>query len=430
MNYVDTKMGFWAVFALVMGSQIGSGVFMLPAHLAPYGALGLAGWIVSALGAITLALVFAQLCAWFPQTGGPHVYVYKAFGKHAAFFTGWTYWVISWVSTTVVVAASVGYMTSFMPVANPMLNLALEIALLLGVTALNFRGVSAAGRAEFILTLLKFVPLALVPLIALFYFDTAHFTVAPEMAHLSLAQTLSRVALLTFWGFIGIESATTPAESVENPSKTIPLAVVAGTISVALLYVINSIAIMGAVDGATLAQSQAPYADVARILFGGNWHLLISAIAAVVCIGTLNAWTLTSGQIALGLAQDNLLPETFGKKNAHGAPYIALLISCLGMLPLLVLTANASLAAQVLVIIDFSVTAFLFVYGICCISFLKLLLQRMTRITDVVPQLVYGCIALAFCAWIIYQTPISTIAIATLFSLSGLLFYWRLVREA
>lgn len=429
MNYVDTKMGFWAVFALVMGSQIGSGVFMLPAHLAPYGALGLSGWIVSALGAITLALVFAQLCAWFPQTGGPHVYVNKAFGKHAAFFTGWTYWVISWVSTTVVVAASVGYMTSFMQGSNPMLNLGLEIALLLGVTALNFRGVSAAGRAEFILTLLKFVPLALVPLIALFYFDTAHFTVAPEVANLSLAQMLSRVALLTFWGFIGIESATTPAESVENPSKTIPLAVVAGTICVALLYVINSIAIMGAVDGAVLAQSQAPYADVARILFGGNWHLLISAIAAVVCIGTLNAWTLTSGQIALGLAQDGLVPAIFGRKNAHGAPYCGLLISCLGMIPLLILTADASLAAQVLVIIDFSVTAFLFVYGICCISFLKLLVQRTVRITDALPQLLYGCIALAFCSWIIYQTPVRTIAIATLFSLSGLPLFWRLVRK-
>jgi APA family basic amino acid/polyamine antiporter len=429
MNYVSKKMGFWAVFALVMGSQIGSGVFMLPAHLAPYGAFGLAGWIVSALGAITLALVFAQLCAWFPQTGGPHVYVYKAFGKHMAFFTGWTYWVISWVSTTVVVAASVGYLTSFLQINSPMLNLALEIALLLGVTALNFKGVSAAGRVEFVLTVLKFVPLAFVPLVALAYFDVAHFTVAPEVAHLSLVQTLSRVALLTFWGFIGIESATTPAGSVENPSKTIPLAVIAGTIAVALLYVLNSVAIMGALDGSVLAQSQAPYADVARVLFGGSWHLLISAIAAIVCIGTLNAWTLTSGQIALGLAQDNLVPAVFGRTNAYGAPYCALLISCLGMIPLLVLTTNASLAAQVLVIIDFSVTAFLFVYGICCISFLKLLLQRPMRMADIVPHLLYGCIALAFCAWIIYQTPFQTIAIATLFSISGVPLYWRLVRS-
>ena len=107
---MSRKMGFWSVFALVTGSQIGTGVFMLPSSLAPYGISSLYGWVLSSLGAIALALVFAALCAQFPKTGGPHVYVKNAFGKPPAFFTGWTYWIISWVSTTAVIVSSVGYL--------------------------------------------------------------------------------------------------------------------------------------------------------------------------------------------------------------------------------------------------------------------------------------------------------------------------------
>src|SRR5580704_3675387 len=148
MTSMNNKMGFWSIFALVTGSQIGSGVFLSPATLAPYGLYGLAGWIVSGLGAIALALVFAQLCSWYPKTGGPHVYVYQAFGPWAAFFTGWTYWVISWVSTTIVIVASVAYLTPIIGHQTPMILIILQIILLLLVTALNFRGVTAAGRVE------------------------------------------------------------------------------------------------------------------------------------------------------------------------------------------------------------------------------------------------------------------------------------------
>lgn len=423
------KLGFWAVFALVLGSQIGSGVFMMPAHLAPYGLVGIAGWLISACGAVSLALVFAGLAARFTKTGGPHVYVEQAFGRNAAFFTGWTYWVISWVSSTVVVAASIGYLTAGLSGSHSTLDLILEIALLLAITALNFRGVSAAGRAEFVLTLLKFIPLALVPLAALRFFDTANFNAASDIAQLDLTQQLGRVALLTFWGFIGIESATTPAESVENPRKTIPLAVITGTICVALIYILNSVALMGAMPGALLAKSQAPYADVVRFMWGGNWHVAVSVIAAIVCIGTLNAWTLTSGQIVLGLAKDGLVPTFLGKTNRFGAPYVGLLVSTFIMIPILFLTAQEGIAAQVLAVIDISVTAFLFVYALSAASFIKLLLAESASWGERFCKFAYALIALLFCCWIIFSMPLQNVLLATLFSASGLPIYVWLRRQ-
>lgn len=424
MQHALRKMSFLSVFALVTGSQIGSGVFMLPANLAPFGVYGLVGWIISGIGAVALALVFAQLCAWFPQTGGPHVYVQQAFGKSMAFFTGWTYWIISWISTTVVITASVGYLTPLIGINSVVVNVGLEIALVIMIMLLNFRGVTVAGSIEFVLTLLKFIPLLMIPGAALFYFDMHNFNIDASVAHFSLSQLISRATLLTLWGFIGLESATTPAESVESPSKTIPRAIVLGTLSVALLYLINSIAIMGIIPASDLMTSNAPYADASRMIFGGNWHLIISLIAAVICIGTLNAWTLTSGQIALGLAQDGLMPALFGYKNRFGAPYWGLIISCLGTVPLLLMTAHEHLAAQVVMIIDFSVTAFLFVYALCCLAFFKLLWQKSATTGAMLWHNVYGIIALGFCVWVIYETPLHVIAIASLFSLSGLPCYF------
>ena len=420
---MSRKIGFWPVFALVTGSQIGSGVFMLPSNLAPYGILGLMGWVISGVGAVALALVFAKLCSWLPRTGGPHVYVNKAFGPCFAFFTGWTYWVISLVSTPVVIVASIGYLTPLIGVHSSSFNLSLEIGLIFIITLLNLRGVKAAGRAEFFLTLLKIVPLIVMPIMAFFIFNKDCFLTELPVSSGSISHSLSAVTLLTLWAFIGVESATTPAGSVENPSKTIPRAIVLGTICVAVLYFFNSLGIMGVVPGSELMNSPAPYVDAAQRIFGGNWHLIISVMASIVCIGTLNAWVLASGQISSGLAQDGLLPRFFAKKNKKEAPYYSLFMSFLGIVPLLILTSQENLARQMNMILDFSVTAFLFVYLICCLAFFKLLPRHQKRSLFVC---VYGGVALLFCIWILYETPLKTLLISGAFTVTGIpLFLWR-----
>ena len=105
-----------------------------------------------------------------------------------------------------------------------------------------------------------------------------------------------------------------------------------GTLCVAILYLINSIGIIGLIPREDLIHSNAPYVDATQIIFSGQWHLLISLLASIICIGTLNAWVLISGQIALGLAQDGLMPSFFAKKNKNGAPIWSLFVSCIGIL--------------------------------------------------------------------------------------------------
>ena len=94
-----------------------------------------------------------------------------------------------------------------------MLYLVLELVLLFSIVWLNLKGVKAAGNVEFFLTLLKFIPLLVLPAMALFFFDTGHLVMDASKATLPFAQVLGHVTLLTLWGFIGLESATAPAGS-------------------------------------------------------------------------------------------------------------------------------------------------------------------------------------------------------------------------
>lgn len=419
---MSRRLGFWSVFAIVTGSQIGSGVFMSPLTLAPYGLYSIIGWLISGFVAMSLALVFANLCSRYPKTGGPHVYVDEAFGAHAAFFTGWTYWVVSSLSTTAVVVTSIGYLSPLLPFHHSLFYLCLELFLLLAIVLLNLKGVKAAGNAEFFLTLLKFIPLLVLPAIAFFYFNSDNFILSDATKTMTLPGILAHITLLTMWGFIGVESATTAAGSIENPQVTIPRAIIFGTMSVALIYIFSSVGIMGLIPGPSLINSKAPYVDAAQYLFSGNWHFFISIIASVVCIGTLNAWILCSGQIALGLAQDHMLPAPFSRTNNKGAPSLGIICSSLAITPLLIMTTSSSLAQQITTIIDISVISFLYVYVICSIALLKILWREKAIKANL--TLFSTIFALIFCSFIIAETSLTTLAISSLFTLSGLPMYF------
>jgi APA family basic amino acid/polyamine antiporter len=425
-----SRIGFWALVSVVINSQIGSGIFISPTILAPYGYFSLAGWVISGSAALCLAIVFSSLCKFLPRTGGPHAYVKSAFGPHVAFFVGWSYWLVSWVSTVVVVIASIGYLSPFIGDRGQITYLTLEIILAIFITILNLRGVFAAGKVGFFLNILKFIPLFLLPVIALFYFKSSNFTVSNDIASLNVTQILGQVSILTMWGFIGVETGTTPAGSVENPSKTIPKALICGTMCVALFYLLNSIGIIGLLPEETLAKSKSPYVDAAQYIFGGNWHFIISIMVTFVCIGTINAWTLISGQIILGLAEDELMPKIFTKRNAYQSPHWGILASSIGIIIILIFTSNENLTKQISSIIDYSVTVFLFVYLICCIATIKLFIKE--HLTLNVFQKLCILVAIIFCSCVIYETSKEALITSSLFVLSGLPIYlfWYLRKRS
>ena len=278
--------------------MVGSGVFALPASLAPFGGIALGGWLVTSAGSIALALVFGRLARLVPATGGPYAYTRAGFGDFAGFLVAWGYWITLWSGNAAVAVALSGYLAYFLPILReqPVAGLAAALGAIWLVTLINVRGVKEAGLFQVATTVLKLVPLLLTATVGLAFVAPSHF-VPLNTSGLGTFGALAACSAQTLWAFLGLESATVPAGDVDRPEVTIPRATVLGTSFAAVLYILVTVAVFGIVPLGDLAHSSAPLADAAERVFG-PWAGSFVALGAVVStIGTLNGFTMLSGQV-------------------------------------------------------------------------------------------------------------------------------------
>ena len=322
------ELGFWSALALVMGSMVGSGVFMLPAALALYGGLSLVGWVISAVGSVALALVFARLARQFPAHGGIYAYTRHAFGDTAGFLVAWGYWLSIVAAMAALAVAFVGYLAPLFPavVATPATSAGLAIAVVWALVAVNLAGVGVAGRVQVATTILKLVPLVVIGLGGLAYFDPRAFAL-PVAGGVSSSAQIVAVVTLTLFAFQGMECATIPAGRVADPARTIPRATVWGTVLTAALYIVCTAGVMSLVPAEALASSTAPFADGARRMFGDTAARVVALGAALSCLGALNGWILAAGQLPVAVAADGLVPAPLGRLSARGTPDVALVVA-------------------------------------------------------------------------------------------------------
>ena len=323
------SMGLWMATALVVGNMIGSGVFLLPASLAgTAGPISMFGWVFTGAGAILLALVFAGLGRALPRTGGPYAYAKRAFGDFIGFQTAWGYWIAAWAGNAAIAVAFVGYLAVFWPQVGTekLLGALVGIGVIWLVTAINVLGARESGRVQLVTTVLKFVPLAVIGIVGLFFVHGGNYT--PFSPHGTSIGLLSSTAALTLWAFIGLESATVPAEEVKDPERTIPRATILGTVLATVVYIVATVSIMGIIPTNELAASTSPFADAAGQIFGGGWDKVIALVALVSTFGALNGWILIQGRVPLAAAQDGMFPAPFarvsGKRNT---PVFGLVVS-------------------------------------------------------------------------------------------------------
>lgn len=362
-------LGFWAAVSIVMGNMIGSGVFLLPASLAAYRGLSVAGWLVSAAGAIMLALVLARIARQFPANGGMYAYTRAAFGDLAGFLVAWGYWISIVSSLGALAVALVGYLDPFVPavVRNPALAAALAIAVIWIVVAINVAGVGLAGQVQIVTTALKLVPLLIVGLGGLAFLRADVFAL-PATGDAPMAGQLVSVVTLTLWAFLGLECATIPAGSVRDPARTIPLATIAGTSLTAAIYIASTVGVMSLVGPDALATSTAPFADGARRLIGDAGAQMVALGAAISCAGALNGWVLMAGQLPLAAASDGLLPRVFGRLSSRGTPARGMIIGGVLASMLVALNSSRDLVALFTFIILLSTLSTLIPYAFCALA--------------------------------------------------------------
>jgi APA family basic amino acid/polyamine antiporter len=414
-------IGFWMAVALVMGNMIGSGVFLLPASLAPYGGIGLIGWIASTAGSVLLALVFARLSAIHPAAGGPYAYTRQAFGDLAGFLVAWGYWISTWCTNAALAVAFVGYLAPFAPrvVASPPAAAALAVATLWVLTAVNVLGVRTAGRVQLVTTAIKILPLAAVGIAGLFYLDPSHFAVAQTGAP-AVARGITATATLTLWAFLGLECATIPAGSISNPARTIPRATVTGTVLAGIVYILSTVGVLGVLSPEVLGQTTAPFAEAARALGGNRAALAVALGAAISCFGALNGWILIVGQLPMAVAQDGLFPRVFSRLSARGTPVAGMVIAAVLSTALISMNYSRTLVDLFTFIILLATLSTLVPYAFCSLAgFL---------ITPTGPALsrsaaVIGALAFGYALWAIGGAGAEVVYWGFLLLIAGLPFY-------
>lgn len=368
------QLGIFQSTSLVTGNLVGSGVFLLPAALAAFGNLTLLAWVVTGIGALMLGWIFSKMSVLNPQNGGPHQFVTSAFGKPYGFWVAWGYWVLSWISNAALIVAAVSYLNAMMPGLTTVQIFGLQVFILFSVTLINILGIRTAGKFELVMTCLKLIPLVGIPIIGVFYIDwsAVSFSLPQDIG---LFSGLKEAMFLTIWAFVGIETATVTGGEIKNPSKTIPFATIFGTSLALIVYLFGCFTMLNLLGQTALVNSNAPYADLAGILFGGNWTRFIALTAILCCLGSFNGWTMVVGRIAQGASDQGLFPKIFARTNAHGTPVMSLLISATCTLPLLFLSLQKDLLSQFNFIIDVSITLILIVYAISIIAYIKLFNQ-------------------------------------------------------
>ncbi|MBT7960283.1 MAG: amino acid permease [Akkermansiaceae bacterium] len=371
MSAITKKMGFWQCWGMSVGVMIGSGIFLLPTVLAPYGWISLLGWLLTCSGTIVLALVLARLAGTTDHAGGPYAYVRESFGDLAGFLIGWGYWVGVVFGVTAIAVGFAGYMGSIFPIfAANSLTQALVAAMGIGVlTWVNIKGISEAATVQLVLTILKIVPLTVIIGLGIAYGDIDNFPCFNPQ-QLSMTEALASTALLTMWAFIGIEAAVIPTSDVEDPKKTVPIAVVSAALSVSFLYVGASIAIMFLVPSEVLAASESPFVDAASHM-GPGGALLMGVGALISTAGALNGNIFVMGQMPMLVAADGLAPSVIAKKNKGGAPMVALMASSVFSAALLVLNFTDGLVGAFSFLISMSTLSILAPYGLSAMAEFK-----------------------------------------------------------
>lgn len=411
------KLGLWMLTALVAGNMIGSGVFLLPASLAGIGSISLLSWLFTLTGAFMLGMTFVYLSRMLPKTGGPYVYAQAGFGQFIGFQTAYSYWMAAWIGNAAIAVAMVGYLQVVFPVLGENLNLRVGIAIGLVwlLVLVNLAGIREAGYVQVITTVLKIIPLGLVAFFGWFfvhpeyYFEHVNVTHDPVLSDIS---AVSLAAALTMWAFIGLESATVPADSTENPRRNIPLATILGISIAAVLYIAGSMSIIGVIPNAELQVSTSPYADAAAIILGvfdtgtatifsdfGRWLVAIGAV--ISCFGCLNGWTLVQVQVPMAAADAGLFPKFFAKRNARGVPVYGLIVTSILISGLLLLTSNQQLVKQFEIIILLAVLSSLvpYLYTTMSLLILRKKFQQQSRL-----QVVVAILASIYILWAIFST--------------------------
>jgi APA family basic amino acid/polyamine antiporter len=313
-------LGPYSAIAVVVGSIIGSGIYLKPSSIAqdlPYVGAIIGVWVTMGVVILFGALALAELAAMLPHAGGPFVYLREAYGRMPAFLWGWTeFWVIRTGSLGALAAATAIYLSKFLE-ASDLAPLGIweqagvSLALVAGVSTINIFSTKWGAGLQNLTVVIKVG--FLVALIVLPYaLGEARIANAqplfPAEASRGLFSALGLAAIAVLWPYDGWINIGPVAEEIHHPQRNIPLALMVGMAIVIAVYVLVNVSYHLVLTVDEVAGSQAVAADVCQRLFGARGAQIIALGVMCSTFGAVNSNAITGPRIYFAMARDGMLP--------------------------------------------------------------------------------------------------------------------------
>jgi APA family basic amino acid/polyamine antiporter len=337
-------LGAWASAAIVVGTMIGTGIFLKPAEMAREGrsiSVVFAAWIVGAILSIFGAFSFAELGSMIPEAGGEYAYLRRGFGPVYGFLFGWTHSIVGRPSSLASIAAGMMRFLSFLfpIVAVPLFTVhisipgltvwikpydfvftwaqPLAVVWLLIMTGVNYLGVRLGGAVQVFLTTIKIMSVAIVIAVAFFSHAPAARASDPFWpAAGTNSGTIFSAFLATLaaalWAYDGWEDLNLVGSEVENPQKNFPRALVGGVGFVAVIYLLFSAACLKVLPFESVAVSPHIASDVVQTIAGPLAATWITIAMAISALGSMNSSVLSGARVGYAMARDGIFFKIAG----------------------------------------------------------------------------------------------------------------------
>lgn len=331
-------LGAWASGAIVVGTMIGTGIFLKPSEMAREGrtvSVVFAAWIVGAILSIFGALSFAELGAMIPESGGEYTYLRRGFGPVWGFLFGWTHSIVGRPSSLASIAAGMMLFFSFLvpAVAAPIFTVHLAIPGLTSwikpydfvftwaqplavlwlalMTGVNYLGVRLGGAVQVFLTTIKIVSVVIVIGVAFFApASTPHapdpFWPAAGMGGTAIFSAFLAALAAALWAYDGWEDLNLVGAEVANPERNFPRALVGGVSFVAVIYLLFSAACLKVLPFESVAGSQHIASDVVEHVAGRGAALWITVAMVISALGSMNSSVLSGARVGYAMARDGI----------------------------------------------------------------------------------------------------------------------------
>jgi amino acid transporter len=325
------SLGVGDGLAIVVGIMVGSGIFRTPGIVAsllgrPW--LTFVAWALGGLVGLLGTLVFAELATRHPAAGGKYVFAREAFGPRAGFVAGWVESLGVYAAAIAGIGVIAGEYLARLAGWPQSWARPLGVAFIVLLTGLNLLGVAAGRFVQNVATAAKIGLLVAVAALAFRAGEGAGWNGdLPTAPHGLAAWGALAVAFqAVLWTYYGYPDAAKIAEEVKDPDRALPRIFLTGLLGVAGLYLLLNAAFLDVLPFSRVAASKLVAGDVAEVLFGARAGAIVSGLALLVVLASLNGNIFVIPRVVFGLCREGLGPRVLSKVNAGGTPWTAMLL--------------------------------------------------------------------------------------------------------